>query len=82
MVTKKTLPLRLRLAKTKTKEEIQQMIFDVENDPDSTIGATGSNLLGKSAMKKIDEMTWALYYLNGSAQKTVNAKHDMTRKNW
>ena len=54
-------PLRIRLAKTKTIPEIEVMIREIDNDPDSKVGAIGLEIYNKATIKKLDEMTWAIY---------------------
>lgn len=54
-------PLRIRLARTHTIPELEAMITAIEQDPDSKIGASGHNLYGPKALKKMDEISWAIY---------------------
>jgi len=63
-------PLRIRLTRTKTIPEIEAMIQEINNDPDSKIGATGLDIYNKATMKKLDEMTWAIY----SIRQKINKK--------
>ena len=60
-VMKKSEPLRIRLARTKTIPEIEAMIREIDNDPDSKVGATGLDIYNKATIKKLDKMTWAIY---------------------
>ena len=77
-------PLRIRLAETKTPAEIEAMIQEVSNDPDSKIGATGVDIYNKQASKKMDEMTWAIYYIRQSERKEeyVRKVSPPEMKNW
>ena len=54
-------PLRIRLFRTKTIPEIEAMIRDIDNDPDSKVGARGLDIYNKATIKKLEEMTWAIY---------------------
>ena len=63
-------PLRIRLSRTKTIPEIEAMIQEINNDPDSKIGATGLDIYNKATIKKLDEMTWAIY----SIRQKINKK--------
>ena len=71
----KTEPLRIRLAMKNTIPEIEKMIRDIQDDPDSKVGATGLSIFNKSASKKLDEMSWAIYSLS----KKTKAKHSPCR---
>jgi hypothetical protein len=64
-------PLRIRLTKTKTISEIEAMIQEIDNDPDSKIGATGLDIYNKATMKKLDEMTWAIYSIRQKMNKKL-----------
>jgi hypothetical protein len=59
-----TTPLRIRLAQNSSISEIERMIANIENDPDSRIGAMPPSMLNKASMKKLDEMTWAIYTIS------------------
>ena len=61
---KKREPLRIRLTKTHSIQEIEEMIKKIKADPDSKKGATGVDLYNKAANKKLDEMSWAIYTLS------------------
>jgi hypothetical protein len=76
-------PLRYRLAKTHTIAEIEKMISDIDNDPDSKVGATGLDIYNKSASKKLDEMTWAIYYISKKDKpEHIRQASSPEMKNW
>jgi hypothetical protein len=54
-------PLRIRLARTKTIPEIEEMIADLKNDPDSRGPEGRLAIYTDKVMKRLDEMTWAIY---------------------
>lgn len=75
--------LRGRLRKTKTIPEIESMIKDVENDPDSKAGATGINIYNKAATKKLDEMSWAIYDISKKNKgQFYRTSPSLERKYW
>lgn len=75
--------LRLRLARTKTLDELQAMMNEIENDPDSKAGATGLNIFNKSASKKQDEISWAMYYIEKKGKSEyVPPAPSPQMKNW
>jgi hypothetical protein len=75
--------LRIRLAKTKTIPEIEAMIQEIEKNPDSKIGETGLNILNKAAMKKLDEMSWAIYDISKKNKpEYVRESTEPEMKNW
>ena len=63
---KKIEPLRIRLTKSHTTKEIENMMRELSEDPESKAGAIGLDIYNKSVMKKLDEMSWSVYYLNKS----------------
>jgi len=66
-----------------TQDELHEMIVEIESDPESKVGAKGLYIFNDSARKKIDELSWAIYYRNGFAQKTANnALPDSDRRYW
>ena len=76
-------PLRIRLSKTKTIPEIEQMMDELEADPDSKHGATGGEIYNNTTIKKLDEMTWAIYYISKrSKPEHVRKASDPEMKNW
>jgi len=54
-------PLRIRLARTKTILEIEKMIAELRSDPESRNPAGGLSIYTAKVMKRLDEMTWAIY---------------------
>lgn len=68
---KKKEPLRIHLARTKTIPEIEAMIREIDNDPDSKVGATGLDIYNKTTIKKLDEMTWAIYGIRKRDEKSL-----------
>ena len=76
---RKSQPLRIRLTKTHTVEEMVAMVEEIEANPDSIIGAVPPNMLNKAAMKRIDEITWAIYSKRG-AQKVMPPAPDLQVK--
>ena len=65
----KTQPLRIRLSRSKTISEIETMIQGIDNDPDSKVGASGLDIYNKATIKKLDEMTWAIYSIRKKENK-------------
>ena len=64
-------PLRIRLARTKTIPEIEAMIADIRADPESKEGASGLHIYNKKTVKRVDEMTWAIYSIR---KQTIRGK--------
>lgn len=56
-------PLRITLYRTKTLPELVAMLHTVKADPESKRGASGLNAYNTAALKKMDEITWAMYYI-------------------
>ena len=78
-----TEPLRLRLAKTKTIIELDQMIKEIEADPDSKCGAKGINIYNTSVVKKLDEITWAIYSISKKSKPDyIRQSSEPEAKNW
>jgi len=67
-------PLRIRLARTKTIPEIEVMIREIDSDPDSKVGANGLDIYNKATIKKLDEMTWAIYSIRKRIENERTAK--------
>lgn len=80
---KKKEPLRIRLARTKTIAEIESMIKEIEDDPDSKVGATGISIFNKSVEKKLDEMSWAIYSISKKGKaEYIRESSALGVKNW
>ena len=62
-------------------EEIEKKIQTIQNNPESKEGAKGFYIYNPSALKKMDDLTWQLYWL-ASAQRTVNPPTDSNLKFW
>ena len=63
--------------------KIHEKIEKIFNDPLSKIGTTGLNLINKKSIRKIDQLSWELYWLRGCRQATTpNAYSDSRVKNW
>lgn len=45
------------------------MIQGIDNDPDSKVGASGLDIYNKATIKKLDEMTWAIYSIRKKENK-------------
>lgn len=73
-------PLRIRLAKKHTTSEIEKMMHVLQDDPDSKIGAKGLDIYNPKVMKKLDEMSWAIYYLTKDHSKTSFQPSSLERK--
>ena len=56
-------PLRIRLAKKHTLAELEAMLHAEQDNPESKVGATGLDIYNAKVMKRMDEITWAMYYL-------------------
>lgn len=80
---KKREPLRISLARTKTIPEIEAMIKEIENDPDSKAGATGLNIFNKVTSKKLEEMSWAIYSISKKGKAEYRRESTSPEmKNW
>jgi hypothetical protein len=55
-------PLRLKLYRTRTIDQLESMLSDIKADPESKEGANPMYLYNRRAMKLMDEITWAMYY--------------------
>lgn len=75
--------LRIRLSRTKSVAEIEKMINDLESDPDSKTGAISPAIYNRKALKKLDEMSWAIYYITKKQKPDyVRQSSDPQIKNW
>lgn len=52
----------IKLSENHTNEELQNMLFKVQDDPASKEGATGIFIYNKKALNLMDDITWAMYY--------------------
>lgn len=56
-------PLRIRLSRSNTIAELEEMLQDVKNDPESKEKPGSLYGYTKAALKTMDEITWAMYYI-------------------
>ena len=63
-------------------EEIQEKIEAIKADPEAKEGAEGLNIYNASATKKMEKLSWELYWLTSAQRTTPNAAPDTRLKNW
>lgn len=79
----KNIPLRIRLAAEKTIPELEEMIYRIESHPDSKIGALSPRIFNKATLKKLDEISWAIYSISKKLKpEYVRKAPSAELKNW
>lgn len=66
-------PRRITWSRTKTITELEAMIQEVLDDPDSKKGVVpgGIEIYNKKAQKRVDEMAWSIYYISKEQRKAA-----------